>query len=374
YPPPYAGPELGMKLFLESELRNVFHVHFLQTNIRKSDKDRFKFQSIKFIFIFLGKLVYHLIRHRPDLVYYPVTATRIGWIGRDIWCLVIAKLFMIPTVIHLRAGHLKLNFKTFHPVVKNLVKYVCSSVALALVQAECLRDQFSGLVPDNRIKILYNAVDTSEYVNMDLEDYDPNIILYMGIMTKAKGYCDAVRAIPIVAKRYPDIKFCFAGRLIKGQTNVFFDQTNGIPFKYEDPFQVHDEISSGPYRDNYLYLGVISGLEKMEHLRATNLFILPSYSEGFSLAALEAMSMGKPIIYTPVGALKEVLIDGENGLMINPGDCHELAERIIQILTDHELRNHIAHTNYRLVRENFDVSLVSSQLKNYFCLVLNHGG
>ncbi|MCL6583650.1 MAG: glycosyltransferase family 4 protein [bacterium] len=372
YPPPYSGPELGTKLFLESELKDIFNLHFIKTNFRKSNvnKGRLDGQMVKAFFVFFGRLISSLIRYRPELVYYPITPTQIGWVGRDIWCLLISRLFGSKTVIHLRGGHLNLNFQTFHPLVKHLVKYACSSVSMALVQAECLRDQFSGLVPNERVKVLYNAIDTAEYINNTPYIYDHHKILFMGHLTQAKGYCDAVRAIPIVAKHTPNIQFYFAGTLRRGERGVFFNQTNGQPLTYEDPVKVHQEISSGCFARNYRYLGIVTGQEKIKLLKESNIFILPSYSEGFSRAVLEAMAMGKPIICTPVGALREILKDGENGFLIPPGDFRQLARRIIQLLEDPELRNRMAQKNIDHVRRRFTAEKISARLADYFHEVL----
>lgn len=372
YPPPYSGPELGMKLFLESSLKENFTIHFVKTNFRKSNvnKGRMDFTMIKAFFIFIIKLLYCFIRFRPKLVYYPITATETGWIGRDIWCINLSKLFKAKVVIHLRAGHFKLNLREFHPSTKKIIKYTCNFVSIALVQAECLRDQFSALLPDKKIKVLYNAVETSEYTNEDIGTFDNNKILFMGHLTHAKGYCDAVKALPLVAAKFPDVEFCFAGTIRKGERNVFFDQIKGTPLIYEDPFKVHEDISTGKFAENYNYLGVVTGQNKLKILKEANIFILPSYSEGFSLAVLEAMAMGKPIICTPVGALREIIKDGGNGYFIEPGDFRGLAEKIILLMSNEELRGRFAKKNYRLVREHFSSQKVSNQLEAIFRSIL----
>lgn len=356
-----------MKLFLESSLSKRFRIHFLKTNVRTTNvnKGRLDHHMVIAFFRFIARLVPMIVRHRPVLAYYPITATQVGWVGRDLWCLLICKLTRVKSVIHLRGGHLKLNTREFHPLVQKLIHFACRRVSLALVQADCLKDQFAGLVPADRIEVLYQGIEAGEYDNNDLDDYDPRQVLFMGHMTQAKGYCDLVKSIPLVVKEFPDVRFCFAGTLREGERNVFFNQTTGASLKYEDPFFVNDTISSSEYRDNYVNCGVVYGEEKLDLLRQTNIFVLPSYSEGFSRAMIEAMSVGKPVVCTPVGAHNEIIRDGVNGFIVQPGDIDQLAERILCLLRNTSLRREIAETNYRYVRDKFDIAIIARQMGGY---------
>ncbi len=373
YPPPYAGPEMGMKLFLDSSLKDEFQIFFLNTNVRKSNatKGRVNFTLFLAFFRFVFSLLYMIIRYRPALAYYPVTATQIGWIGRDIWCLVICRLLRVKCVIHLRGSHFRLNYEQFHPLVRRLVRWSCKTVSAAIVQAECLRDQFEGLTPDERIKVLYQAIDTSEYDNPDLDDYQRGKILFLGHLTKAKGYIDILRCMESVVANCSEAHFYFAGTIFKGEPNVFFNEYTGAPLVYEDPYIMREEIQSGPLNEHYHELGMISGDELINHLRSADILALPSYSEGFSRAILEAMSLGKPIIFTPVGAHAEIMKHKVNGLMSEPGDIGQLFENIKRLLQNQNMRRWIAEHNYRYTREMFDITVVAKELSDIINECLN---
>ena len=367
YPPPYSGPEIGMKEFLDSELRQYYELHFLKTNVRKTNvnKGRLDWTSFFAYFRFVIGLVFLLLCHRPALVYYPVTATQMGWIGRDCWCLWICRLFRVKCIAHLRAGHFKLNFARFHPVSKFLVTMACKGISLILLQSECLTDQFQELVPAKRVGVIRNSVNVHEYDTQDLDDYDRSQIFFMGHLTKAKGYCDLVRAMPLVLKKHPNAKFCFAGTLRRGERNVFFNQITGEKIIYEDPIDFHEETLRGLYSKNYNFLGLITGKTKLYWLRKTNIYVLPSYSEGLSKTILEAMAVGKPIICTPVGAHKDIIRDGTNGFFVSPGDSDAIARRICKLLKDQDLRMRIARENYKYVRENFALDIVIEKMRQH---------
>lgn len=365
YPPPFAGPEMGMKLFLESScLRQAFDIAFLCTNVRKTnvDKGRLDLRMLTAFFRFFSKLLWMLLRHRPKLVYYPVTATQRGWVGRDCLCLFLCRLWRARIVIHLRAGHLRLNFRRFHPWSRILVRRACRGVSMAIVQADALRPQFEGLVPPGRVEVLYQAIEAGEYDNDALDAYQRGKILFIGHLTAAKGYCDLLRAFGPVCERFEEARLYCAGTIRRGESNVLFDQTTGEPLRYEDPFQAEQRFLAGPWAGRYHRLGLIDGEEKLGHLRSSDIFVLPSYSEGFSRALLEAMSVGKPVVFTPVGAHQEVLRDGREGIEVQPGDVEALTQAVCRLLAERGLRDRIAANNYRKVRRRFDIDRIASRL------------
>jgi glycosyltransferase involved in cell wall biosynthesis len=83
------------------------------------------------------------------------------------------------------------------------------------------------------------------------------------------------------------------------------------------------------------------------------------------------MSLGFPLICTPVGAHKDVISDGVNGFFVKPGDTEMIAQKIITMLEDSEKRNQIAETNYKYVRNNFHIYLIARQMEKYIEQVIN---
>ena len=236
----------------------------------------------------------------------------------------LASKFGAKVIIHLRGSHFKLNFQGFNGLVKALIGFSLKRVDAAIVQAQYLDDQFLPYVPKSKIRVLYQAMDVEEFSNEHQTDIENGKILVMGHMTKAKGYTDILKIIPDICEAFPHVKFYFAGNIRKGERGVFYNQYTGEKIEYEDPFEAEAKIMNSTYKDNYENLGIISGDNKMEHLRSTDIFLTASYSEGFSRSLLEAMALGKPVVFTPVGAHREVFKDGIHGSSFIPGQLEDL--------------------------------------------------
>lgn len=366
-PPPYSGPELSMQQFLESKILNgSYEILYLKTNFRSDNtkKGKLDFSMVSNFFIYFYKLLKLLLKNRPQCVYYPVTPTQIGWIGRDSWTILLSKFFGAKVIIHLRGSHFKLNFQRFNWVVKKLVGFSLKKVDCAIVQASYLKNQFAPFINEDKTEVLYQAMDTNEYSRNPKYPVEKGKILIMGHMTKAKGYTDILKIIPQICSSFPFVKFYFAGNIRKGERGVFYNQFTGEEISYEDPFEAEEKILNSEYKNNYVNLGIISGEDKMKHLQTCDLFLTASYSEGFSRSLLEAMAIGKAVVYTPVGAHREVFENNIHGYSFAPGNLDGLIEALFKALSDDEKRIAIGETNRNHVVSNFSIDKIALDFKN----------
>lgn len=92
------------------------------------------------------------------------------------------------------------------------------------------------------------------------------------------------------------------------------------------------------------------------------MFVLPAYNEGFPVAIIEAMSAGLPIISTPVGGIPDVIEEGTNGFLVEPGDAEAIADRIVNLLNNRALNHNMGKQNAMKALANFDVSIVVNAL------------
>jgi glycosyltransferase involved in cell wall biosynthesis len=158
-------------------------------------------------------------------------------------------------------------------------------------------------------------------------------------------------------KRLENFRLLFVGRLnpVKG-VEYLIDAMAGIKKKGTD---VELTIAGdGPERkrlenlskrlnvyNHVRFLGMVDRLKIASLMSESDIFVLPSISEGFPLVVLEAMACGLPIIATKVGGLPEVIEEGRNGLLVNPRDSVALASSILLLLQNEAQRDIIAEEN-----------------------------
>jgi len=98
--------------------------------------------------------------------------------------------------------------------------------------------------------------------------------------------------------------------------------------------------------------------------------VVASTSEGSSLAAMEAMAAGRPVVATAVGGVPEVVADGETGLLIPPGDAEALGAAVEALLADPERAAEMGERGRRRAAERFDIRLMLARTKAVYGDVL----
>jgi glycosyltransferase involved in cell wall biosynthesis len=161
-----------------------------------------------------------------------------------------------------------------------------------------------------------------------------------------KGIPDIIKAAKILKEREISFTIKLAGM-----------NGDGVPFllKMIEDFNLQNEI---------LYLGEIDKDEKIYLMRTSDIYVQPSYFEGFGVAIAEAMGCGSAIITCDVGAVKEVVAD--NAIFISPGSPEELADAIILLLQDTKLRCDLQDKGTIHIQNNFAANIKIKTLKKIF--------
>jgi N-acetyl-alpha-D-glucosaminyl L-malate synthase BshA len=103
-----------------------------------------------------------------------------------------------------------------------------------------------------------------------------------------------------------------------------------------------------------------------EVLVGADLFLLPSETESFGLAALEALSCEVPVIATAVGGLPEVVRDGENGFLFPVGDVKAMARAALELLGDEDMRERFGRAGRRWAVDQFDQKTIVEKYRRVY--------
>ncbi|MHC4660373.1 MAG: glycosyltransferase [Planctomycetota bacterium] len=161
-------------------------------------------------------------------------------------------------------------------------------------------------------------------MNLDLAEDRP-VLLFFGTIKKAKGLDVLLDAMARVRENRPDVLLVIAGKMWR---HGFSDYENKIAdLGLKD--NVRAELGFVPYdRTNAFY-------------SAADIIVLPYLNVYFSAVVMEAMSSGRPVVASAVGVIPELVKNGGTGLLAKPGDAKELAELIIKLLNDEQLRENM---------------------------------
>jgi N-acetyl-alpha-D-glucosaminyl L-malate synthase BshA len=121
------------------------------------------------------------------------------------------------------------------------------------------------------------------------------------------------------------------------------------------------------YCDDIRFLGKQEAVEEL--LAIADLFVLPSESESFGLAALEAMACEVPVISSNTGGIPEININGQTGFMSDVGDIHDMAKNALYILQDDEILKKFK-ANALEQAKKFNIHQILPMYENYYVKVL----
>ena len=223
-------------------------------------------------------------------------------------------------------------FKPFLKIAINNADFVGSSSYNVIKDVE----EYLGKIDEKKIVIFSQAVDTESFKP------EKNIITSNDIITVArinpeKGLETIIDSIPFVIKKFPNAKFKIIG---PKEDQSYFNKLQKI-------------ITTSGVSDNIEFVGSIPHNNLAKWYNSSKVFVLTSKTEEQSIVTLEAMSCGKSVVVTPVGALSELIDNGKNGFLVPPEQPEKLAEIITHLLEDRKLREDIGKAARTTIEEKF---------------------
>ncbi len=219
-----------------------------------------------------------------------------------------AKFYKKKTIIHVHGSNFMLFYGEDSSPVKRAKIRKTFNEADYVIALSARWEEDLATITKTPIQVIYNAVSCPPPYEKVLN----NNICFLGRLGPRKGVFDLMDVLVKLNKSYKDYQVYIGGD----------GDVEGLK-KY-----ISDHNMT-----NVHYVGWISGRDKERLLRDTTIFSLPSYHEGLPMALLEAMSYGCVSISTTVGGIPEVLRNGENGFIMEPGDKETLYTVLDDILS-----------------------------------------
>ena len=284
-------------------------------------------------------------------VHYAIPHAAVAYMTRSILA---SQGIHIPFITTLHGTDITLvgDDASFYPVVEFSIN--CSDGVTAVSQY--LRDEtYKKFKLEKEIEVIYNFIDFARFRKVDKDHFRkaiaPNnekILVHVSNFRKVKRVDDAIHVFKKVLEKIPS-KLLMVG---DGPERIRMEQ-------------LCRDLGTC---DDVRFLGKQDAVEEI--LSIGDVFLLPSSSESFGLAALEAMACELPVISSNTGGIPEVNLEGRTGYLCDVGDIDTMAMRTIQLLQDDDLLQQMRKNALDRARD-FHIDKVLPQYENFYNKVLS---
>lgn len=184
--------------------------------------------------------------------------------------------------------------------------------------------------------LLYNGVNTSDFnINQSKDELDINTIIWAARICEQKNHLTVADAIPLVNSQNPDIKFLFIGDI---DDNEYYEK-------------LMSKIKENNSENNIIFRKSVPYDELKDLYAKYAIHLVFSRYTGFDVALGENLATGRAIIASRIGPVEGVLIDRFNCLLVDPDDHKNLANAVLELTSDSELRDKISVNARKLAEE-----------------------
>ncbi|UXS36973.1 glycosyltransferase family 4 protein [Staphylococcus delphini] len=172
------------------------------------------------------------------------------------------------------------------------------------------------------------------------------VIGYLGRLVKDKGIEDLVKAFKIIEKKYSNVKLLVIGSIEDGDSI----SKNDLTFILENKNVVYKNHVDNP----------------VNYYNNMDVFIFPTYREGFGNVSIEAQALGIPTITYNVTGAKDTVINNETGFIVEPGDYVKIAEKIELLLINEKLKARMGTKGEEWVNKNFSNEIIWEKMMRFY--------
>lgn len=330
---------------------NLFNENLFYHEFNVNDYPLFEYQPYESVLA--SKIVDVAVFEQLDVlhVHYAIPHASVAYMAQQI---LKSKKINLPYVTTLHGTDITLVGRdpAFEPVIRFSLNH---SNAITSVSESLKKDTLKTFKIDNKITVIPNFINIKEYdqprehcVKRKYAPKAERILVHISNFRKVKRVEDVVRIFDKVNKTIKSKLILVGDGPEKPAIELLCRQLN----------IAHDVI----------FLGKIA--DPKEVLCVSDVFILPSETESFGLAALEAMAMKLPVISTNSGGLPEVNIHNKTGFLSDVGNVDEMAENVLKLLNDRKMFNEFK-TNAFEQAKRFDIDKILPQYEKIYTQLIS---
>jgi glycosyltransferase involved in cell wall biosynthesis len=205
---------------------------------------------------------------------------------------------------------------------------------------------------------IYNSVDLNIFKVSDKNKIIKHTLLFVGTVCEKKGVRQLVDAIPLIKKEIPDIKLKIVGR------DWFFPNGNS----YIDYLKTHIKNDC---KDSIEIIGAVPHSEISNIIEKAEICVYPSHMEAMPIAWLEGLAMGKTVVASNIGPAKEMIINNETGVLVNPYSAYDISKKIIELFLDESKMVCLGKQARIDIKNRFKLESILNQNINFYKSILS---
>ncbi len=365
---PAPPPPGGMETYVGQMLRASFDGYVLRllNTSKTTPPDRPLIAGVVSQAALFLRLLSLLATERPRLAHVH-TASWLSFYRRaaDVAA---ARLLGSRVILHIHGGSFLRFCESASPLGRHVIKWTLRAADRVIALSPDFLKPLAAVAGAERLRVIPNGVDLSLFGRRaGPRRADPrravgippdaHVILFMGTLLGRKGILDLARALGDVAGSDSKALLIIAGP--EGEPGVVA--------------RLVEIVKRTRVEQHVRLMGPVGGDLRINLFLSADVFVLPSYSENMPMSVLEAFASGLPVVGTPVGCVPDMVAEGINGYLVNPGDPGALADRLLALLGDKDLRQRMGEANRAKAVREYDFSWVVSQLKAEYQAVVGDG-
>jgi glycosyltransferase involved in cell wall biosynthesis len=339
-PPPVGGAAIMNENTIKIFRKNGYEVVHINPRFPKDEADREQPRLRKLVELarVMIAILFCLSFHRINKIYYALSGNRFAFI-KDFILLYVPLVLQTPVILHLHLSNLTEFYGRSGYIVKRMFRFIVSRNTLFLVLSENLKEKFRDIIPMQKMMVVSNGICAPQITAKRSYDKEELVCLHLGILHRNKGIFTVVEAAQHIKER--NIKF-----YIVGPPGLGFDEHETAEF-----------LTRAGLENTVFFLGPKYDQSKDEIYSRSDIFVFPTLmkSEGIPLVLLEAMSHGLCLLAPPIGAIPEIIKDGQNGFILKSLDPTEIADRISFLNKDREKLKQISLNNVNTFKEKYSI-------------------